>query len=108
VRIRKEGDKYIASYRDLNTQWATPGWLLFEMAYDEIITCCGWKYIKPDMFDSCIQIGKDGQVHQILLLLFVLRIINPFINQVNQGRMPLSLPLTFLEFEPTRACANSE
>lgn len=59
ARIRRtDQGKLKVTFRDLNTQWDTPGWLYFDIEYDHVISCMGWKYIKPDIYDSTIQIGK--------------------------------------------------
>lgn len=63
VKIRKneQNGKLVATYRDLNTQWATPGWLYFDVEYDHVISCMGWKYVKPQIFEDSIQIGKGNE-----------------------------------------------
>lgn len=56
--VKNEAGKFVVTFRDLNTHWEVPGWLYFTMEYDHVISCMGWKYVKPTMFDETIKIGN--------------------------------------------------
>lgn len=60
--VKMENGRIRATYRDLNTHWDTPGWLYFDIEYDHVISCLGWRYVKPDIFDETIEIGEYLQV----------------------------------------------
>lgn len=62
--VKKENGKFVATFRDLNTHWAVPGWLYFDMEYDHVISCMGWRYVNIDMLDDTINIGKKTQTIQ--------------------------------------------
>ena len=57
--VKNEEGKFVVTFRDLNTHWDVPGYLYFDMEYDHVISCMGWKYIKPDIFDDSINIGMN-------------------------------------------------
>ncbi|XP_067937760.1 FAD-dependent oxidoreductase domain-containing protein 2-like [Watersipora subatra] len=61
--VKNEQGKFVVTFKDLNTHWDVPGWLLFDMEYDQVITCMGWKYVRPEMFDDTIKIEtvRDGR-----------------------------------------------
>ena len=58
--VKNEAGKFVVTFRDLNTHWDVPGYLYFDMEYDHVISCMGWKYVKPEIFDDTIRIGKSS------------------------------------------------
>ncbi|KAF6031393.1 hypothetical protein EB796_010308 [Bugula neritina] len=49
---KNEKGKFVVTFKDLNTQWKVPGWLLFDMEYDHVISCMGWRYVNTQLFDE--------------------------------------------------------
>lgn len=59
-KLEKTADgKIEASFKILNTHWDEPGWLNFEVEYDHVISCLGWKYVTPNLFDEGITVGMQ-------------------------------------------------
>ena len=57
VKDDEEG-KFVVTFRDLNTHLEVPGYIHFDMEFDSVISCMGWKYVKPEIFDETIQMGE--------------------------------------------------
>ena len=51
VKDDEEG-KFVVTFRDLNTHLEVPGYIHFDMEFDSVISCMGWKYVKPEIFDD--------------------------------------------------------
>ena len=66
VKDDEEG-KFVVTFRDLNTHLEVPGYIHFDMEFDSVISCMGWKYyVKPEIFDETIQMGEYHRccIHQ--------------------------------------------
>lgn len=58
--IRKnENGRFIATHKDLISNGDIPGYMYFDISYDHVISCLGWNYVKPDIFDDSIDIGNN-------------------------------------------------
>jgi len=56
---KNEKGRFVVTFKDLNTQWKVPGWLLFDMEYDHVISCMGWRYVNTQLFDEeTINVGR--------------------------------------------------
>lgn len=56
--VKNEAGKFVVTFRDVNTHAEVPGYLFGDMEYDYVISCTGWKYVKPDIFDDTVKIGN--------------------------------------------------
>lgn len=56
---RDEEGRFKVTVKDLISHSEVPGYMFFDITYDHVISCLGWKYINPEIFDDSIVMGKQ-------------------------------------------------